>query len=178
MKKHMDSFVVTVCLPYSASNESAQLLAASVHPSQELLLNLPRLPSALDILFQRRCVEVGRTAVIYEVHHRVILSLSLDASHLVGDGFKSGKVFSQPLLGLILVAPVALLHALSVSVAYCPHAHTVLIGSELAALKSLDSSYEYIACLHSSLLCKYYYSFSPASSSWVVLGDGVAMAMS
>lgn len=156
MKKHMELFIVTVCLPYSASNESAQLLAASVHPAKELLLAFPRLPSSLDVLLEGGCVEVGRTAVIYEVHHRIILSLSLDASQLVGDGFKSCKVFSQPLLSLVLSAPVALLHALSVTVADSPHTYAVLVGCELIALKFLDRSYECIACLHSSLLCTLY----------------------
>ena len=62
-------------LPDAAGDESTQLLAAGVYPSQELLLDFPSLAAALDVLLQRARVPISRAAIVDEVEHGVVSAL-------------------------------------------------------------------------------------------------------
>ena len=68
-------FVEPCGLPDATGDESAQLLAAGIYPSQKLLLDFPSLAAALDVLLQRARVPISRAAVVDEVEHGIVSAL-------------------------------------------------------------------------------------------------------
>lgn len=132
------SFVESIRLPDATADKTAEFAITGIHPSKELLLNLPRRLACLDVFLQRGTLEFGGAAVVDEVKDGIELSLGGDALHLIGDGLELLEVFTQELFGLVLRDAVALLHAFGVAVANRPDAFGILIGSQHARLKLLD----------------------------------------
>ena len=133
------SLIEAIRLPDTTADQTAELLATGIHPAQELLLDFPRLATALDVLLQRGLSEVSRPAVIDKIQYSVELTLAATyAPHTVGDSLKFYEVFLQELLRLICRYAVARLNAFRVAVSYSPHTHGVLVGRQPATFRALQ----------------------------------------